>query len=1016
MKYFGTLILVFSFNSILGQIREVDSLKQELANGTMEDSIQNLLYIADAYVYAFPDSSIFYVNQAAAIYNRINPEPNGQLIARLGKAAWVKGQLLIAMSYFRKAQQIALKKNDYNLLGRVLNGMGVIHRVAGEYSIARKYYREGITAYNQVNAVSEIGNLLNNMGKAFIDEGQLDSARHYLSNALTHVNQKNQRSVPIMVFNFGDTYLKENRLDSAAFYFELSKQKANHQKIKRAYLMAQGSLAKIKLLRNAPQMAQLMMDSIIDELHHTKAMEIKYLGFDTYSQILKENNQPEKALEYFQLAILYRDSLQDKTFRSQLNLANYKEQVLENELNQEKENLFKVESDLKTLLIIGLFVFGLLTGVISIILWWNRRKEKAAQTIIAQNEALYRLVAENSSDGVSKLDKDLKPLYISPSVKKVAGLDHLGPNDPIPSLFHFIHPEDQSKITQNLKRAQETGEKFIHHQYRFRTYSGKYIWIEDFVTLEYTPQGEAAVAYVNSRNITDRVMAEEALKNSSALLDATGKLAKVGGWELFPESGELNWTAETYRIHKIEPGSDIALDKAINFYHPEDQPVIAEAVTAAIEKGRHFDLELRIITATKAVIHVRAMGSRNIENDGRVRVFGAFQDITLQKKANLELERSARLLKTTQRLAQLGGWEYKLKDQSLNWTEELYHIFEMAHDLTPTLQSIIDHLDYSSGIQFKKAIEEAIKKQRPFDLELELITPSNKHKWLKILGTPVLEEETVLKIVGIIQDISTKKEIEKIRELAHELSVRNKEMEEFAYAASHDLQEPLRTVISFVQLLKRKLRNNLDEDAQSYMNFISDASGRMSELITSLLNYSRLGKNGTMDVVDFNQLLKLLQDDIQSTILENHAKIIVHPLPKLFANETDMRQLFQNLISNGIKFRKKEVDPVIEISATLEGEYWKFAVKDNGIGIEEKFHSQIFQIFQRLNDRGKYGGTGIGLANCQKIVELNQGKIWVDSELGKGSTFYFTLRQQTNTPSISETTKKVATESNPLPI
>jgi signal transduction histidine kinase len=223
---------------------------------------------------------------------------------------------------------------------------------------------------------------------------------------------------------------------------------------------------------------------------------------------------------------------------------------------------------------------------------------------------------------------------------------------------------------------------------------------------------------------------------------------------------------------------------------------------------------------------------------------------------------------------------------------------------------------------------------------------------------------------------------------------KNEELEQFAYIASHDLQEPLRTTSSYVALLEKEIKSKLDERSELYLKHITNSSERMRMLITGLLEYSRIGKEKEKELVDIGQIVTDVLTDIDTVIKENNAKIIVHPLPKLQAYPIELRQLFQNLITNALKFRKKEVDPVIEINAVEGNNAWKFSVKDNGIGIDEKFFPRIFIIFQRLHARKDYSGNGIGLAHCKKIAELHKGTIRVESKLGEGSTFYITLSKK----------------------
>ncbi|MUG98515.1 PAS domain-containing protein [Scytonema sp. UIC 10036] len=236
-----------------------------------------------------------------------------------------------------------------------------------------------------------------------------------------------------------------------------------------------------------------------------------------------------------------------------------------------------------------------------------------------------------------------------------------------------------------------------------------------------------------------------------------------------------------------------------------------------------------------------------------------------------------------------------------------------------------------------------------------------------------------------------------LQELNAELQRSNQELEQFAYVASHDLQEPLRAVAGYTQLLAEEYQNNLDETATEYIAYIIDGAARMRQLIQDLLAYSRVGTKGkAFTSCDCNAAVRQAVNNLLVLIGENNANVDWDRLPTVIADSTQMVQLFQNLVSNAIKFRREE-PPKIQITAELQQEGWLFGVKDNGIGIKSRYLDRIFQIFQRLHSRQEVPGTGIGLAICKKIVERHHGRIWAESEPGVGTTFYFTIPQLTAT-------------------
>ncbi|MBY0432400.1 MAG: PAS domain S-box protein, partial [Rhodospirillales bacterium] len=234
-----------------------------------------------------------------------------------------------------------------------------------------------------------------------------------------------------------------------------------------------------------------------------------------------------------------------------------------------------------------------------------------------------------------------------------------------------------------------------------------------------------------------------------------------------------------------------------------------------------------------------------------------------------------------------------------------------------------------------------------------------------------------------------------LKETVEKLAAINGELEQFAYVASHDLQEPLRMVTSYLQLLKRRYAGRMGEDADEFIGFAVDGASRMQVLILDLLDYSRVGRRGNpMVPTDMNKVVKSAMRNLEVAIAESGAEVsVVGTLPVLVGDETELIRLFQNMIGNAIKYRFPDRAPRVQVSAEpdAEGEVWVFTVNDNGIGIEPQYWDRIFQIFQRLHARDAYSGTGIGLAVAKKVVERHHGRIWVESEPGAGSTFFFTL-------------------------
>jgi PAS domain S-box-containing protein len=270
-------------------------------------------------------------------------------------------------------------------------------------------------------------------------------------------------------------------------------------------------------------------------------------------------------------------------------------------------------------------------------------------------------------------------------------------------------------------------------------------------------------------------------------------------------------------------------------------------------------------------------------------------------------------------------------------------------------------------------------------------------RWIQVIERRTSDGGTI----GIRMDITKlkknekelKKKAQELEEHSQELRRSNTELEQFAYIASHDLQEPLRMVASYCQLLQRRYQDKLDGDAVEFIGYAVEGASRMQRLISDLLNYSRLGRNGSrIEPLAAGDLVRCAVANLQGAIADSGAQIELHELPRINGERTQLVQLFQNLVGNSIKFRR-ESSPIVRISAApaAESGFAQFTVADNGIGIEPEYVERVFRIFQRLHERGKYPGTGIGLAIVKKVIEHHGGRIWIESTPGHGAQFHFTL-------------------------
>lgn len=317
------------------------------------------------------------------------------------------------------------------------------------------------------------------------------------------------------------------------------------------------------------------------------------------------------------------------------------------------------------------------------------------------------------------------------------------------------------------------------------------------------------------------------------------------------------------------------------------------------------------------------------------------------------------------------------KDDELPNSVETINLLMHPSDLPDTYALLGKHLESDGKI--------------PFEIEVRYKHKDGSIIWVICSGSIVQRDENgkPIEMIGCHLDNTQLKKAEGIQKYADELERKNTEVEQFAYVASHDLQEPLNTIQGFINLLR--LKDLKDEETTQYLNYISQGATRMSNLIKALLEYSRIGKETVMEKVNCKALLDEVRADLNLSIKDSKAKIEIGELPSVMGYNIELRILFQNLLSNAMKFRDAE-SPCISISCNKASDCWTFSVADNGIGIDPVFNEKIFKLFQRLHPRGEYQGYGLGLAQCHKIVtELHNGRIWVEQNKPKGSIFYFTI-------------------------
>lgn len=490
------------------------------------------------------------------------------------------------------------------------------------------------------------------------------------------------------------------------------------------------------------------------------------------------------------------------------------------------------------------------------------------------------------------------------------------------------------------------------------------------------------------------------LQESNAQLSRAQEIAHLGSWELDLVYNRLIWSDEVYRIFGLQPQAfDATYEGFLEAVHPEDRAAVDAAYSESIQAGKNsYEIEHRVVrhsTGEIRIVHEKCEHFRNAQGQ-IIRSAGMVHDITERKQAEEKVQRSEAMLRAI--LEQMPSGVTVRDAHSGELILSNHRSREILNTLVETPHQF-DHYRgfHADGTPYRNdewplsrslATGEVVQTE-----EIYCMRSDETRIVLSISSAPVRDlQGQIVMGIGVFDDITERKHTEEeLHRLLEQLKYSNAELEQFAYVASHDLQEPLRMVSSYMQLLARRYQGKLDPDADEFIGFAVDGAKRMQTLINDLLTFSRVGSRGKPLVhTSGEEALQEAISNLQIAIEESGASITHERLPQVKGDPTQLVQLFQNLLSNAIKFRGLE-PPRIQVGVHQTESEWRFCVSDNGIGIDPKFADRIFVIFQRLHDRASYPGTGIGLAICKRIVQRHGGRIWVEAQPGMGATFYFTL-------------------------
>jgi PAS domain S-box-containing protein len=669
----------------------------------------------------------------------------------------------------------------------------------------------------------------------------------------------------------------------------------------------------------------------------------------------------------------------------------------------------------------------------------NFQRIKLTQATTGANVTIqFRSISENSRDTQVILNRNFQFVYLNPAVKSLTGYDA---NSLInKEVFDLISTEDTESVRNALEEVKQNTDTRVNREYRIKKADGTYVWVESiFSSFDSGPNKKGDLIFAETRDIEARKKLEEEiqqqLKVEEMLIKHSNQFINVDRTEIHAgidyalgEFGNM-LQADAVMVFRMQGKLHDEFQSSNQWFSPKHINLI-----------QHFNLIVRInqqlisflrglkgekaswgnyisgeqlhqieLLATNEIqgkkFYLIPMQSGNIVNgfilfvfDEKVHheqssFFGLIGSMVANAFTRLRTETRLYEAQLTNEyiLRALPDWLYIVDGEGEFTGSNDYSTLEPYFpDYNLVGKKFNEVLPPDIADTFSNTLNEVKQTDKLMSFEYQDTTIQSGH-YFKVIIAPFKPGEFLI----IIRDITDLKQAQlELQSWADKLAHSNKELEEFAYVVSHDMKQPIRTITSYLGLLKKKYGSQLDETANEFIQFSIDGANKMSDLIRDILEYSRVDQQVQLTPnVSLNNIVDKVLKNLTDTIERNKAQVVVDDLPNCTVNETMLGELFQNLIENGIKYNRSEHKKVT-VKVRDTGNFWEFEIADNGIGFDQQYAEKIFKIFTRLHTNDEFQGTGIGLAICHKVVVKHGGKIWAKSIKGEGSHFYFTLPKQ----------------------